>query len=227
MKSKLCHRGLPKDLEEGLGYLIKIDEKPFKEMMTLLGENISPEKGFMLPAEDLFISFAKENKITIPEILKIIYSIPAIMAVKEDGDEVDDLIDDLIEMGRIDKENKNDLLNKISLSEKIFINKIKHYADEQALIKSSFPTIDDLKTRIILLNTYGDSFNPRIDTPDKYEPNITDSVPLVIVRFVVDKFGEKIVEQFAITENELDEAINHLILAKKELLFFKNRLIKK
>ena len=222
----MCHRGLPKSIKEGLDSLVKIEERSFKEMIILLGNNISSEKGFILPPDELFINFAKENNITIPEIMNIIACVVETMVVKSDGDTIEDLLDDLIEIGKLDKANKNSLISKIKIAEQYFINKIEHYAQEQAIIKSSFPILDDFKTRIILLNDYGESFNAKKDTPEEHEVKLTNRVPLVIIRFMVDKFGEKIVEQFAVTENGIDQLINHMMLAKKELLDSKNQIIK-
>lgn len=221
MKTKLIHRGVLPSIEEGINLLEKIDESAFEEALNIIAKEESLNRIFI---SDTYLHVAQKFNIRLSDLVDALSCALNILSAEEEGDNINDVLDDLIELNILEPEKQEVTRKRLELAKNLISKNIKVMVGRRSALASSFPVLDFIRTRCALTSSFGRGFNAGIDTPESYEPNVALNVPVLIINFQIDKFGDDITEHFAVSEKQLDQIINHLLLAKKELITFKETL---
>lgn len=216
MKSKLLQFGRgSKELFNDINTLAELPIDSFKKLIHHLDKLPSLES---FPTDDELLPITKTTDTTIDTLMKAFRAAYFLFdRDKNKKDKLEDILYDLIEIGKIKKEHAQSIKDKIDLSKNFFNDKIEVYAETIGGIANTFPTLDHIHIRCSTITKFDPEYNIRKDDPSKYATAVKKIFPVLLIQIDVDKYNDIERFSFAITKKELDELITRLQLAKAQV----------
>lgn len=202
-----------KDLEE-------ISLNAFKDIVDVFSKQSDPSN---MPPHDELMPIVKEYNITINKILDVMNKcLILLQAIKKEKVSIEELTEDLLEEGKLEKSSKNIFIAKVKYLNDTVFKSLSKLMDEKKVIQVVAPTLEYLNTKCTVVY---DMREKKLSDKPNYKPIIENKVPTVIVQIDINKFGTTERFNFGLSENELKETIKELNDALVEIESIKKELL--
>jgi hypothetical protein len=214
MKSKLLLAGISDPVYRGIATFADTPLTALQNASVILDSAAVADR---MPEGEAFYPIAEASNITVTALVEGLQAALYILDRARDyGDSIDQIAADLAETGKV--RDSADLLVRLRIFDEQLQKRLEFFFKRKQAISSAFVTLSAMRTRVAMAYTFSNEFNPRKDRADNYEPQVETSVPAALVRLELDDFGEKSHFSFACSLEDLSEMIDHLELARKQLL---------
>jgi len=214
MRSKFAKRELPEEFYKDLDAMINLDTDAFREMLHIVAKQQFPGR---VIGEKHLSQVASRYKVPGNVLTASIHIAVAILRAEDEGDKIEDILDDFETLNKISEKSKNDLAQKIALTKSLIYESAKKNIEEDAAMGCIFPTLRNLATHCSIAAKMNDDFDAFSDDPDLWEPEVLETYPVLVLRIAINKLGKTERETLALTPGELTAMINQLKAAQKDL----------
>jgi hypothetical protein len=219
VKTKSSQLGVPESIKKDLPFLKKIDIEAFKELLEELAKQEDPS---IISSDKFLLDITRKYNLSVNDLLNSINCAISLLGIcEENEDNMDDLLDDFVEFGYLQKGDVLLIKKKLDLTNSIIYEAAKNKAIEHALIETSFKIYRSVKIRCSTIVRMQPGFDSQLDVPESYEPYVDKIYPVMFVNLKISEINEDRTIQFVIEEGDLKRLINHLLLGQKELLTLK------
>ncbi|MGH9764713.1 MAG: hypothetical protein ACREDR_41305 [Blastocatellia bacterium] len=213
MKSSLIEGGLTDQFYDDVGALASIPRSVFEEAVRFLaGTPTAYETPGILAPIATKVRIPPENLASA-----IAVSMTILRSKSERNDSIGDVLEDLVELGRVEPDAAADLRVKLELFEAEAFKSLHDQARARETIYGTFPVLSYFETKCSIAAGIAPPISRSKDKPETYAPGDTQLTPVVVVQLDVDRFGDIDRVSFALREKELLEIISHLEIAHKQL----------
>jgi hypothetical protein len=157
---------------------------------------------------------AKEANVAVDELhgaVALTMVLYGPMGAEDEYEPYKDVIADLVSAKVIDQGTADDVVKTLD-----------GVISESGLARTVFPQLDGMWAGCVMLQEFEPRFT-RKDTPESYNPKLQPGVPAVAVQIDIDCFGDKKRFSFSLLPEQLDDLINRLRLAAKQLAMLKKQ----
>jgi hypothetical protein len=170
---------------------------------------------------------AKEANVAVDELhgaVALTMVLYGPMGAEDEYEPYKDVIADLVSAKVIDQGTADDVVKTLDgvISESGLTQSLKKLTQQRILARTVFPQLDGMWAGCVMLQEFEPRFT-RKDTPESYNPKLQPGVPAVAVQIDIDCFGDKKRFSFSLLPEQLDDLINRLRLAAKQLAMLKKQ----
>jgi hypothetical protein len=223
MKSKLFQKDLDKKIFDDLLLFAKIDDEHFNDIVRVVEEN---SQNGQVPTDDDFLEIASKSNYSVGDLNKVFRVAIFLVAQElEKGDVLENIYNDLLTDSRFDNEIVSKVKFKINNMRPGLINIINH-SNKRAAIEKTFPSLSFFAASCSISTRFEPVYNIRKDNVENFKCELAEAIPVAVIQLDVDHFGESKSFNFALDEDELDELIKNLKVAKIQMSSLNNSLKK-
>jgi hypothetical protein len=221
-KSLFATNNVSSDLIRDLPRFAKVAPEPFRQACALWPKD---SLAFSDEARDRLEELGKAHGVPLAEFTRAISVAQYIWdRAMERKDSLESVVDDLVALGVLKPTDRDSALEKLrsygdSIGEQMGRRRLLYEASQVA-----FPRYDSLVTRVAVAVGFRQEYDIRTDDPATYKPGDILLLPLTVLRLSYSEGGEDEAVTLSLTEDELDDVIKSLCLARAQLRIAKEKI---
>jgi hypothetical protein len=172
------------------------------------------------------VEFSEKMNKSIEKVDDIIYTTIFLSINVEENFNAEDLFKYVKDKDKLPEKDIESLRKYLKFAFSSLSKKFSAIARKSELLRKYFPILRNFRSTSSLSPLFEKKSFRGVSNVEKYEPKVLDAEPISIIYLTIRKNEEDKTVNFAINEDEIDELITSLKLAKKEIKALSNYLTK-
>lgn len=219
MKSRLLKGPTPPEVMKGdLRALLDLDQEQLEKLAAALPRFVSPDGTGVLVREEELTELEGELPVPASTAVKAVRATMYLMVgMRQTDDSVEDVADDLVEIGFVDGERRDKLVSFVHTASDSWQALADMFDRRSALEKAGVPLFRGIKTASMQMVSFEREFDVREDNLDEYAPVVRYLTPCAMVSVDIGSIGEDEHVAFLVTRDDIKRLVDFLSFTGKQL----------